>query len=102
MNKTEQKYQKFLSDIKSSKRLSPLRAIRFQCLDCCDYRPSDVQTCPTEDCVLYPFRFGKNNTGLRGQSRKMSETDKKRLNNSKFKSQKQETDNELPVKDKSK
>lgn len=102
MNSTEQKYQKFLNDIKSGKRLSPLKAIRFQCLDCCEYRPSDVQSCSSEKCVLHPFRFGRNTTGCRGQNKKMSEEDINRLNKSKFKSQKQKTDSDLPLEDKSK
>lgn len=39
---------------------SPVKAIRAKCLDCCYDSPSEVRMCPSEDCPLYPFRFGKN------------------------------------------
>lgn len=42
------------------KYLSPLKAIRQKCLDCSNFQPSEVKLCPCEDCVLYPFRLGRN------------------------------------------
>jgi len=40
--------------------LTPLRAIRHKCLDCCCWSDTEVRKCTVQDCSLYPFRFGKN------------------------------------------
>ena len=42
------------------KHITPLRAIRAKCLDCCCGSPAEVSECPCADCSLYQFRFGKN------------------------------------------
>ena len=42
------------------KHISPLKAIRLKCLDCCCGSPSEVKLCPCEKCPIYPFRLGKN------------------------------------------
>lgn len=42
------------------KRISPLRAIRLKCLDCCVGSSLEVKLCTAEDCPLYLFRFGRN------------------------------------------
>ena len=42
------------------KRISPLKAIRLKCLDCCCGSANEVKLCTVEKCALYPFRFGKN------------------------------------------
>ena len=43
------------------KKITPLRAIRLNCLDCMNGSSNEVQLCPMEDkCSLWPFRFGKN------------------------------------------
>lgn len=39
---------------------SPLKAIRLKCLDCSYNSSNEVRLCPVTDCILYPFRFGKN------------------------------------------
>lgn len=39
--------------------LSPLKSIRKYCLGCCLDSPQEVKLCPSKDCPLYPFRFGK-------------------------------------------
>ena len=41
------------------KTITPLRAIRLNCLDCVK-TSHEVALCPIESCPLYPFRFGKN------------------------------------------
>lgn len=41
-------------------KLTPLRAIRQKCLDCCCGQAYEVKLCPCIDCVLHPFRFGHN------------------------------------------
>jgi hypothetical protein len=39
-------------------RLTPIRAIRFQCLECCGFSQREVMKCKSELCSLFPFRFG--------------------------------------------
>ena len=40
--------------------LTPIKAIRAKCLDCCCGSAREVELCPILDCSLYPYRFGKN------------------------------------------
>lgn len=40
--------------------MTPLKAIRKKCLECCCGQYKEVRLCPSKDCSLYPFRFGKN------------------------------------------
>jgi hypothetical protein len=42
------------------KTISPLKAIRLNCLSCSGDSFNEVKQCPIKDCQLYPFRFGKN------------------------------------------
>ena len=42
------------------KRISPLKAIRLKCLDCCCGSVHEIKLCTAEQCPLYPFRLGKN------------------------------------------
>ena len=44
----------------TGERLSPMKAIRAKCLDCCCGSVNEVRLCPCPDCSLYPYRFGKN------------------------------------------
>ena len=46
--------------------LSPLKAIRAKCLDCCCGQVIEICDCPVSDCPLHPYRFG------RGPSRTVS------------------------------
>jgi hypothetical protein len=39
--------------------LTPLKAIRYQCLECVCWVPSEVKDCTGKLCVLYQYRFGK-------------------------------------------
>lgn len=43
----------------NNKKLTPIKAIRNKCLDCCCYQPSEVKLCNCVDCSLYPYRMGK-------------------------------------------
>jgi hypothetical protein len=43
-----------------AKRLTPLKAIRAKCLDCCAGSFHEVRICHITDCPLHPYRFGKN------------------------------------------
>lgn len=40
--------------------VSPLKAIRAKCLDCCCGSVAEVRKCTAVGCPLYPFRFGSN------------------------------------------
>lgn len=40
--------------------MTPLRAIRLKCLDCCCGQAWEVRDCSCPDCGLYPYRLGKN------------------------------------------
>ena len=70
------------------KRLSPLKAIRANCLDCCGGSSKEVELCsanprdislaeaagdetPYKGCFLYEYRFGRNpaRRGLGGNTR---------------------------------
>ena len=41
------------------KVLTPVKAIRAKCLDCCGLQWSEVKVCPIKSCPLYPYRLGK-------------------------------------------
>lgn len=41
-----------------SERVTPIKAIRAKCLDCC-YNAHEVKMCVSIKCPLHPFRFGK-------------------------------------------
>lgn len=47
-------------DSQAPKRVSPLRAIRLKCLDCCCQQIVEVRNCHITSCELWPFRMGKN------------------------------------------
>lgn len=40
-------------------RLTPVKAIRAKCLDCCCGQRGEVRLCPVPSCPLYPYRLGK-------------------------------------------
>lgn len=40
--------------------MTPMKAIRAKCLDCCCGSAHEVKLCPCQDCPLWPFRFGTN------------------------------------------
>lgn len=42
------------------KKISPLKAIRLKCLDCCCGSSNEVKLCTATKCPLYPFREGVN------------------------------------------
>ena len=42
------------------KLTNPVKAIRAKCLDCCCGQLREVELCPSTQCALHPFRFGKN------------------------------------------
>lgn len=42
------------------KRMSPVQAIRANCLDCSVQQPSEVRLCEAVSCPLWPFRAGQH------------------------------------------
>lgn len=40
--------------------MTPIKAIRAKCLDCCGGSAYEVRLCPMTTCSLYIFRFGVN------------------------------------------
>lgn len=40
--------------------ITPVKAIRAKCLDCCCGSAQEVKLCPITDCPLYPYRMGHN------------------------------------------
>lgn len=52
--------------------LTPMKAIRAKCLDCCCGQAKEVRLCPMTDCPLHPYRMGKNPTrkGIGGHKKK--------------------------------
>ncbi len=40
------------------KVLTPIKAIRAKCLDCCVGQFIEVKMCTCETCPLYPYRLG--------------------------------------------
>lgn len=40
--------------------MTPLKAIRQNCLDCMNGNANEVKLCPSVKCPLFPFRFGHN------------------------------------------
>ncbi len=45
---------------KNETTLSPLKAVRTHCVEgCCCGQANEVKLCPSEDCALWPYRFGR-------------------------------------------
>ena len=40
-------------------KLTPMKAIRLKCLECCCDSAQEVRLCNSKKCPLYPYRFGK-------------------------------------------
>ena len=41
-------------------RLTPIKAIRKHCIECCGGSHKEVRECNRVDCHLYPYRMGIN------------------------------------------
>ncbi len=41
-------------------RLTPLKAIRAKCVDCCCGSYNEVKQCQSTACSLHPYRLGHN------------------------------------------
>jgi len=44
----------------TGEKMTPGKAMRAYCLDCCAGSRKEIKLCPSTDCSLYPFRLGKN------------------------------------------
>ena len=40
--------------------MTPLKSIRKKCLDCMCGSANEVKLCPSDDCPIFQYRFGKN------------------------------------------
>lgn len=40
--------------------LTPMRAIRYQCVECMGFKPRLIEGCTSKLCPLYLYRNGKN------------------------------------------
>ena len=43
----------------ADKILTPLKAIRAKCMDCCCGQAKEIKLCNMKNCPLYPYRLGK-------------------------------------------
>jgi len=43
-----------------AKWLTPTKAIREKCLNCCCWNVAEVRRCAAIDCPLWPYRMGKH------------------------------------------
>lgn len=57
---TAQEAQDRIEEKYRARATSPLRAIRAFCVLCMGAQPREVAHCTAKDCVLFPFRDGKN------------------------------------------
>lgn len=44
-------------------KLTPIKAIRAKCLDCCSGQVKEVRLCPAKNCALYEYRHGHRPKG---------------------------------------
>jgi len=46
--------------------MTPVKSIRKYCVQhCMGEQPMEVKLCPSTDCILFPFRFGKGRPKLK-------------------------------------
>ena len=43
--------------------MTPVKAIRAKCLDCCGGQAIEVRNCSIKKCPLYPYRMGHRPKG---------------------------------------
>lgn len=44
-------------------KLTPIKAIRTKCLDCCSGQVKEIRLCPVKNCALYEYRHGHRPKG---------------------------------------
>ena len=40
------------------KTMTPMKAIRLKCVDCCCHQLKEIRLCRIKDCSLWPYRMG--------------------------------------------
>lgn len=60
-------------------KLTPMKAIRAKCIDCCCGDKAEVRKCVAISCVLHPYRMGKNPYIKRTMTDEQKEAAGKRL-----------------------
>jgi copper oxidase (laccase) domain-containing protein len=48
---------------KEERRLTPMKAIRRKCRDCCCDQVKEIQLCTVTNCALWPYRMGRRPRG---------------------------------------
>ena len=56
--------------------LTPIKAIRAKCLDCCCDQIKEVKECGIVDCSLHPYRLGKRPVDSSKPKRELTEEEK--------------------------
>ena len=51
--------------MKNNEILTQMKAIRAKCIDCMGGSQKEVHLCPSTNCTLYPYRYGKNPVGFK-------------------------------------
>ena len=59
--------------------LTPIKAIRAKCLDCCCNQREEVKMCPAKGCPLWSFKLGKNPNRSRNLTDEQRQAAKDRL-----------------------
>ncbi len=52
--------------------LTPIKAIRYHCIECFGFQAREVQQCSSPLCALYPYRLGLAHTGKKGVLKNLS------------------------------
>lgn len=60
MNTYEKEHNRILEKQKKGENIPLLKVIRHYCLHCCGYYEGVTKTCTADDCVLHPYRMGRN------------------------------------------
>ena len=57
--------QGFKRNMKERHNMTPLKAVRAYCLQCCNGQSQEVKLCPSEDCALWAYRLGTGNVSVK-------------------------------------
>lgn len=50
-------------------KLTPLKAVRAHCTECCGGSPREASLCPASGCPLHPIRNGQNKDPKTGRNK---------------------------------
>lgn len=74
------------TDQNTTTHLTPIKAIRQYCLECCYDSPNEVRICNITDCPLYPYRLGHNPNRKNNMTEEQKEALRERLRKAREKS----------------